>query len=211
MKARPVLYVLAGVNGAGKSSIGGHLLQRAGLTWFNPDTFARELMAETGYDQAEANAAAWREGMRRLDEAVASGRHYAFETTLGGRTVPAKIKAASKTHDLMIWFCGLSSPEQHLARVKARVAAGGHDIPEAKIRERYPAALENLIALMPYLAHLQVYDNSIEATPGKSIPDPVLVAEMVSGKLIWPDDLDSLKQTPEWAKPLLEAAMLLSG
>ena len=48
MKARPVLYVLAGVNGAGKSSIGGGLLERAGLTWFNPDTFARELVAETG-------------------------------------------------------------------------------------------------------------------------------------------------------------------
>ena len=37
---RPVLYVLAGVNGAGKSSVGGHLLERNGLTWFNPDTFA---------------------------------------------------------------------------------------------------------------------------------------------------------------------------
>ena len=42
---RPVLYVLAGVNGAGKSSVGGHLLERDGLTWFNPDTFARELKA----------------------------------------------------------------------------------------------------------------------------------------------------------------------
>jgi predicted ABC-type ATPase len=42
---RPVLYVLAGVNGAGKSSVGGHLLERDGLTWFNPDTFAREFKA----------------------------------------------------------------------------------------------------------------------------------------------------------------------
>lgn len=211
MKARPVLYVLAGVNGAGKSSIGGHLLRQAGLTWFNPDTFARELMAETGCDQAEANATAWQEGMRRLDEAVANGTHYAFETTLGGRTVPAKIKAATGTHDVMIWFCGLSSPEQHLARVKGRVAVGGHDIPEAKIRERYPAAQENLIALMPYLAHLQVYDNSADAAPGKAIPDPVLVAEMASGKLIWPDDMKSLERTPEWTKSLLEAALSLSG
>lgn len=211
MKARPVLYVLAGVNGAGKSSIGGHLLERAGLTWFNPDAFARELMADTGCDQAEANAAAWQDGMRRLDDAVAHGTHYAFETTLGGHTVPAKIKAATKTHDVMIWFCGLSSPEQHIARVEARVAMGGHDIPEAKIRERYPAALENLIALMPYLEHLQVYDNSTEAAPGKAIPDPVLVAEMVSGKLAWPDDLGSLERTPDWAKPLLEAALMLSS
>ncbi|HEY5805368.1 MAG TPA: AAA family ATPase [Lysobacter sp.] len=211
MKSRPVLYVLAGVNGAGKSSVGGHLLERAGLTWFNPDTFARELIADTGCDQAHANAAAWQEGMRRLDEALAHGRHYAFETTLGGRTVPARVNAATHTHDVLMWFCGLSSPEQHIARVKARVAVGGHDIPEAKIRERYPAALENLIALMPKLAHLQVYDNNVEVARGKSIPDPVLVAEMVAGKLVWPDDLKSLERTPEWAKPLLEAALLLGG
>ena len=64
--SRPVLYVLAGVNGAGKSSIGGHLLTRAGLAWFNPDTFARELVTATGCDPTAANAAAWTEGMRRL-------------------------------------------------------------------------------------------------------------------------------------------------
>ncbi|RNF84232.1 AAA family ATPase [Montanilutibacter psychrotolerans] len=207
MKARPVLFVLAGVNGAGKSSIGGHLLERDGLAWFNPDAFARELIAETGCDQAQANAIAWQEGMRRLDEAVARGAHFAFETTLGGRTVPSKIKAAAKTHDVMIWFCGLSSPEQHIARVSARVAVGGHGIPEGKIRERYPVALENLIALMPYLAHLQVYDNSVDVAPGEAIPDPLLVAEMASGKLTWPDDVTSLERTPEWAKPLLEAAL----
>lgn len=204
---RPVVYVLAGVNGAGKSSIGGHLLAQRGLAWFNPDTFARELLAVIDCDQAQANAAAWQEGMRRLDAALAKGTNYAFETTLGGRTVPARIKAASTTHNVLMWFCGLSSPALHLARVKARVAAGGHDIPEAKIRERYPAALENLIALMPCLAHLQVYDNSVEAGIDKAIPDPVLVAEMKAGKLVWPTDLESLKHTPGWAKPVLEAAL----
>ena len=207
MKVRPVLFVLAGVNGAGKSSIGGHLLERIRLTWFKPDTFARELVAEIGCAQPEANAAAWQEGMRRLDQAIANGTHYAFETTLGGQTVPAKIKAATKTHDVMVWFCGLSSPEQHIARVAARVAVGGHDIPRIKIRERYPASLENLIGLMPHLAHLQVYDNSTEASAGDAIPDPLLVLEMISGKLTKPIDLATLKQTPEWAKPLMEAAL----
>ncbi len=211
MTARPVLYVLAGVNGAGKSSVGGYLLEKAGLTWFNPDTFARELLASTGCEQGQANAAAWQEGMRRLDQAVANNANYAFETTLGGRTVPARIKAASETHDVLMWFCGLSSPELHLARVKARVAVGGHDIPEAKIRERYPAALANLIALMPCLAHLQVYDNSVEVGIGGAVPDPVLVAEMNTGKLVWPTDLDSLGNTPDWAKPLMEAALSMSS
>lgn len=211
MTTRPVLYVLAGVNGAGKSSVGGHLLEQDGMTWFNPDTFARELMAATGCDQAQANGAAWQEGMRRLEEAVANSRNFAFETTLGGHTVPTRIAAASATHDVLMWFCGLSSPELHIARVRARVQAGGHDIPEARIRERYPAALENLIALMPRLAHLKVYDNSTQAAPGASIPDPILVAEMQAGKLVWPVDLEGLRQTPHWAKPLVEAALAMSS
>jgi predicted ABC-type ATPase len=91
------------------------------------------------------------------------------------------------------------------------VAAGGHDIPEAKIRERYPAALQNLIALMPCLAHLQVYDNSAEAAPGEPIPDPVLVAELKSGRLVRPTDVESLAKTPDWAKPLVEAALSMGG
>lgn len=90
MKARPILFVLAGVNGAGKSSIGGHLLARAGLPWFDPDRFAREIVAATGCGQTTANAHTWAEGMRRLDEALAARRNHAFETTLGGQTVPAK-------------------------------------------------------------------------------------------------------------------------
>ena len=113
---RPVLYVLAGVNGAGKSSVGGHLLERDGLTWFNPDTFARELKTSTGCDQETANAYAWQEGMRRLEGAIANGLNHAFETTLGGKSVTAKILEAAKTHDVLIWFCGLSSPELHIAR-----------------------------------------------------------------------------------------------
>jgi predicted ABC-type ATPase len=205
--ARPVLYVLAGVNGAGKSSIGGHLLTQAGLAWFNPDTFARELMAATACTQNDANGAAWHEGMRRLDQALSAGRSFAFETTLGGNSVPAKIRAATASHDVIIWFCGLASPEQHIARVRARAAMGGHDIPEDKIRERFRTAQANLINLMPHLAHLRVYDNSIDVAPGDSVPDPTLLLEMVNGGLTWPTLPQDLRQTPDWAKALIEAAL----
>jgi predicted ABC-type ATPase len=206
---RPVLYVLAGVNGAGKSSVGGHLLQRNGLTWFNPDTFARELMASAGCDQETANGYAWQEGMRRLEEAIAKCLNHAFETTLGGKSVTEKILQAAKTHHVLIWFCGLSSPELHIARVKARVAAGGHPIPEEKIRERYPNAQLNLIKLMPHAAYLKVYDNSAEAAADGTVPDPVLVLEMENGQVVSPapDDLKALQRTPEWAKAILEAAL----
>ena len=206
---RPVLFVLAGVNGAGKSSIGGHLIERDGLTWFNPDTFARELKAATGCDQETANAHAWQEGVLRLDEAIAKGLNHAFETTLGGKTVTAKILEATKTHDVLIWFCGLSSPELHIARVNARVSSGGHPIPEEKIRERYPLAQLNLIKLMPHVAYIQVYDNSTEAAAEGTVPDPLLVLEMENSEVIFPapDDLNALQRVPEWTKSILEAAL----
>jgi predicted ABC-type ATPase len=206
---RPVLYVLAGVNGAGKSSIGGHLLQRDGLTWFNPDTFARALRAATGCDQETANANAWQESMHRLEEAIAKGMNHAFETTLGGKSVTAQILQATKTHSVLIWFCGLTSPELHIARVEARVAAGGHPIPEEKIRERYPLAQMNLIKLMPHVAYIKVYDNSAEAAADGTVPDPILVLEMENGQVLSPapDDLDALERAPQWTRSILEAAL----
>ena len=203
-----MLYVLAGVNGAGKSSIGGrHLRDVAGMPWFNPDTFAREYRQATGCAQQDANAVAWNEGMRRLDEAVANGSSHAFETTLGGRTVAAKIAAAASTHDVVIWYGGLATPEQHIARVKARVAMGGHAIAEDKIRERWHSSLANLIALLPRVSSLVAYDNSVEAGAGKPIPDPVRVLDLHEGKLLFPDTAASIKATPDWAKPLVEAAL----
>ena len=122
---RPVLDVLAGGDDAGKRSIGGYLLQREGLTSFNPDTLARELNAATGCGQESANAYAWHESLWRLDQAVMNVANFAFETTLGVRTVATRILAATRTHAVHVWFCGLATPERHIARVRARVAARG--------------------------------------------------------------------------------------
>lgn len=201
--------MLAGVNGAGKSSIGGHLLQQAGLAWYNPDQFARELVQAIGSHQTAANAAAWQEGVRRLDHALAEGRSFAFETTLGGNTIARRLRQATASHDVIVWFCGLASPEQHIARVRARVQMGGHDIPVTKIRERWISAQANLIGLMPHLAQVQIYDNSREALPGQPVPDPQLVLTMAHGHLHYPTTADALRQTPDWAKPLVEAALHL--
>lgn len=200
---------MAGVNGAGKSSVGGALLEEHGLSWFNPDSYARELIAQLGVSLEEANSRAWQYGRLQLEEAVANGKNYAFETTLGARTIPELLARAAKTHDVVMIFCGLSSPEQHIERVRFRVANGGHDIPESKIRERWVGSRANLIKLLPHLARLQVFDNSAQALPGKEIPDPVLLMEMIEGSMVFPDpeDASALAAIPEWAQPLLQAAI----
>jgi predicted ABC-type ATPase len=209
--SRPFIFVLAGVNGAGKSSVGGALLTEYGLTWFNPDTYARELVAQTGLSIADANSLAWEHGRTGLAAAIANGSNYAFETTLGASTIPELLATAAHTHRVVMLFCGLTSVDMHIARVQARVAGGGHDIPENKIRERWIASRANLIKLLPRLTHLQVFDNSITVRSGEEIPAPTLVLEMVGGELVFPDlnDAEALAAIPLWAQPIVQAAIEL--
>lgn len=202
----PTILVLAGVNGAGKSSLLGTYLTDDGLTWFNPDTFTRELEA-VGYSHEEANGKAWNEGKDRLVRAIANGEDYAFETTLGANTIPKLLREATETHDVNVWFCGLSNVELHIERVAQRVAQGGHDIPEQKIRERYDRSRENLIALMDGLVTLHVYDNSAPMEGGSS--EPQLVLELENGVILHPSTVEELGAIPEWSTPIVERAFQL--
>ncbi len=210
-RKRPFIYVLAGVNGAGKSSIGGHLLTEQGLNWYNPDSFARLLVMQMRLSPAEANAAAWQAGRKRLEAAIERGENFALETTLGAHTIPQLLIAASRTHDVQMWYCGLASVELHLQRIAARVASGGHDIDEAKVRERWNGSRQNLIRLLPHLTHLQVFDNSTQAAPGEAIAAPVLVLEMARGRLLAPRPSDARKLAivPAWAMPIVESSLRL--
>ena len=186
----------------------GEATRARGGVYFNPDEVARQIRATSpDLTDVEVNAAAWNEGKRLLEKAIAGDLDFRFETTLGGNTIPGLLaRAASKGLEVRIWYVGLASPELHIARVKARVAKGGHDIPEAKIRERYDLGRENLIALLPKLSELWVYDNSFEAAPGAA-PRPVLLLHTLRGKIIAPADLS---KTLPWAKPIVVAALRLA-
>ncbi len=209
MSHQPLLYVLAGVNGAGKSSIGETIFRAEGSVVFNPDTIALKIRAlHPDISAAQANGHAWSIGKELLEEAIARKRDYRFETTLGGRSIARLLQSAAREgHLLHIWFCGLESPELHLRRVRSRVSRGGHDIPEEKIRERWNSSRENLIRLLPHIHHLRLYDNSTEADPAKGqAPRPQLLLEMKSRKITAPADLSN---APEWAQPIIAAAIHL--
>jgi len=207
----PRLYVLAGVNGAGKSSLAGAAFRAQGADYYNPDEAARRLKtANPRLIQTQANAAAWQQGRAALERAIAERLDFAFESTLGASTLPRLLaEAAAKGFEVNVWYAGLSTPEQHLARVRARVARGGHDIPEPAIRRRFEHSRLNLIQLLPRLAALRVYDNSAEADPasGKT-PLPVLVLHLERGRILNPRDLP---HAPAWAKPIVAAAMRLAA
>ena len=202
----PCIYVLAGTNGAGKSSLAGAMFLQAGVEYFNPDQAARLIRARhPRASQTDANSAAWQEGKRLLERAIAERLTFAFETTLGGRTMTALLERALATHlEVRVWYVGLNSPERHLARVKARVARGGHDIPAEQIRARYDVSRLNLVRLLPRLTELRVYDNSAEADPRAGVaPSPELILHMVRGKVV---ESCALPKAPGWAKPILAAA-----
>jgi predicted ABC-type ATPase len=206
----PCIYVLAGTNGAGKSSLGGAVLERHGIEFFNPDAAARLIRERNpGLSQADANSAAWHEGRRLLARAITERLTYAFETTLGGATITTLLEGAlAAGREVRMWYVGLASPELHLARVRGRVARGGHDIPEADIRRRFHDGRLNLVRLLPRLTALRVYDNSAEADPAAgAAPSPVLLLHLVRGKIAASCEL---AQTPPWAKPIMAAALKAS-
>lgn len=203
------LSVLAGVNGAGKSSIGGAAIRAAGGEYYNPDEAARALLAANpGLRQIEANAAAWQQGRRLLERAIDQHLDFAFETTLGGTSMPRLLaEAASRGIEVRVFYVGLAGADAHVERVRQRVRAGGHDIPEADIRRRYRHSLLNLVHVLPALTELRVYDNSASADPAAGqAPLPVLVLHVQRGRIAGPADLTG---TPDWAKPIVAAALQL--
>jgi predicted ABC-type ATPase len=201
------IRVLAGVNGAGKSSIIGATIRDKGGEYYNPDEAAREIMtANPGLSQTEANAAAWEQGRRLLERAIDQGLDFTLETTLGGNTIPRLLaEAAKRGVEIHVFFVGLGSALVHIERVRQRVRAGGHDIAEADIRRRCRHSLINLVTLLPVLTELRVYDNSATADPAAGqAPQPVLVLHMQRGRIVGPPDLTA---TPAWAKPIVAAAL----
>jgi predicted ABC-type ATPase len=193
--------------------MGATLLQQ-GMEYFNPDHAACRILSASlssgnpGISQLEANSAAWHEGKRLLLRAITEKLDFAFETTLGGKTIANLLdQALSEGIQVRIWYVGLDSVERHIARVRSRVAQGGHDIPEERIRERYTQSRLNLIRLLPRLTKLLLYDNSEEADPRSSTPEPRLILRLVQGKV---RETCELIHVPEWAKPILAAALKLN-
>ncbi|HET7402621.1 MAG TPA: zeta toxin family protein [Usitatibacter sp.] len=203
--------MLAGVNGAGKSSIGGEFLRAQGAAYFNPDEVAREIRAaRPALGQQEANSLAWYKGRDLLQAAIENRQDFNFESTLGAHTIPALLdRAAAEGGRVHVWFVGLDSPERHIARVKARHEAGGHDIPEVDVRRRFESSRENLVWLLPRLTTLLVYDNSAEADPKTgNAPQPRLVLHMANGRIAAPADLSD---TPAWARAIVARAIEVHG
>ncbi len=185
----------------------GAAIRAARGEYYNADEAARLLAeAHPHLTQPDANALAWALGRHGLERAIAERGSFALETTLGGRTIAGLLKEALDAGlRVEMRYVGLDSPERHMARVRARVAAGGHDIPSDKIRERFETSRANLVRLLPRLTRLEVFDNSREAAPeAGETPVPVPLLTVEQGRIA---HMLPREELAAWARPIAAAAM----
>ena len=160
MSERKIL-IIAGPNGAGKTTFAQEFLPgEAGCPHFvNADLIAAGLSPFT------PELAALRAGrimLEQIHEHAQKGDSFAFETTLSGRIYTQLIPQwQAERYIVKLFFLQLPSPEMAIARVRQRVAAGGHNVPEDVIRRRFDAGLRNFDQVYKPLADEWVlYDNS---------------------------------------------------
>jgi predicted ABC-type ATPase len=145
----PQVVIIAGPNGAGKTTFASNYLvgPRAHLAFINADEIAREV-ARRGAPQERADIRAARIMLERIDELVTARADFAFETTLATLSYARKIRAwRGSGYVVSLIYLRLPSIEASVDRVRRRVMAGGHDIPEEIIRRRFrtsAAYFENL-------------------------------------------------------------------
>jgi predicted ABC-type ATPase len=152
---RPILVAIAGPNGAGKSTFYHAHLASAGLRFVNADVLAAELAVEP-YE-----AARLADALRKT--LIGRGESFVFETVFSdpvGDKVAFLAEAATCGYVVVLFYIGLSSPDQSTERVAMRVSQGGHDVPDDKLRSRFSRTLANLQAAIAQLPHVLIYDNS---------------------------------------------------
>ena len=130
----PEAVIIAGCNGAGKTTFARQLLPSLypGLEFFNVDEISREV------DPPQHPVRAGRELMARLDTAVRRKQSFVVETTLSSRFYERQIRTWRNSGYLVtLHFIELATADMAVRRVAERVAAGGHDVPEADVRRRF--------------------------------------------------------------------------
>ena len=158
----PTLFVVAGPNGCGKSTLT-RMSGFRGLEIIDPDAIARDI--------ASGNPAhAAREALRRRQTALGAGRAHLVETTLAGAGILRHIAAARKAgYWIVLHFVSVGSPDQALDRIRNRVALGGHNVPEADARRRFVRSHTNLPAAIAWADVAFLYDNTDLDQPHREV------------------------------------------
>lgn len=154
------LWLLAGANGAGKSTFYKHYLSEHGIKFVNADLIAREIDPDNpetvSYEAANA-AARIREAM--LDQ----GASFCFETVFSHASkIEFITQAKNRNYDVVLVYIHLSDPGLNEARVHQRTLEGGHNVPAEKIRSRIPRTMTYIRQALRLANQAWILDNSSE-------------------------------------------------
>ena len=184
------LWLLAGGNGAGKSTFYRLALAPRGIKLVNADLIAKSIDAEKP-EAVSYEAAGVAEKIR--EALLFQGITFCFETVFSH---PSKIdfvaKAKSLGYQVIVVYIHLCAPALNEARVQQRISEGGHAVPPEKIYSRIPRTLQNIAAALPIADEARILDNSFRDDPLRT------VAIVKSGRTVW--RIDPL---PQWARELL--------
>jgi predicted ABC-type ATPase len=160
----PLLIFVAGPNGAGKSTFFAEYLERLGLPYVNADEVARRVRAaEPAASREDVDRRAFREAERLRTALVEAGVSFGTETVFSdphGAKLRFLQTARKRGFAVFLVFIGLESAALSIARVHQRTRQGGHDVPDAKLRARFPRTLANAKAAIPLVDEAYLLDNS---------------------------------------------------
>ncbi|MCK9858324.1 zeta toxin family protein [Paenibacillus sp. ATY16] len=155
----PMMYVFAGNNGSGKSTIRNLIVDRLGISVnIDPDALAR------GIDSVHPESrkvTAGKEAIKLARECIRNGRDFSIETTLaGGNVIRLMRDAKMNGFEVTMFYVGLGDYHLNIERVAVRVKNGGHHIPSEDIKRRHDTSIQNLLSQLQLIDHLIVIDNS---------------------------------------------------
>lgn len=178
------LYVIAGCNGAGKTTASYTILPEIldCKEFVNADEIARGL---SPFQPEKVGIEAGRLMLKRIKTLLESGENFAFETTFATKSYVNFIKSArEREYQITLLFFWLHSPELAVSRVKNRVKEGGHNIPEDVIRRRYTSGLKNFFKLyLPMTDNWLFVNNSGETY--EIIAEGSFEDITINNKLLW--------------------------
>jgi len=156
------LYIIAGCNGAGKTTASFTVLPEMldCDEFINADEIARGI---SPLNPEKAAIEAGRYMLSKIDKLIATNKDFAFETTLATKSYTKTIqKAKEQGYQVTLVYFWLASAELAIERVLTRVLEGGHNIPKPVIIRRYYSGVKNLFNLyLPICNYWMIFDNSI--------------------------------------------------
>ena len=165
----PVLLVIAGPNGSGKTTVTVRLREEhwsEGVEYLNADDVARDRFGDWNSPKAVLDAARWTDARR--EDLLRARKGIAFETVFSS---PGKVefleRAKSSGYFVRVFFISTSDPRINASRVAGRVIEGGHTVPIEKIVARYGRSIANLPAAIDIADRVYVYDNSVDGADAR--------------------------------------------